>query len=119
MHEMSIAMSIVESSVAAVQDQPELVVAAVYVRVGAMANVVPEALRFAWGPATRGTRLDGARIEIEWVPAVASCAACAREVTLPGVIMKCPSCGGPTPDLVQGRELEITNLEVADEAAHA
>lgn len=119
MHEMSIAMQIVETSVAALADHADDVVASVHIRVGAMSNVVPEALQFAWDAATRGTRLDGASLVIEWVPAVVSCEACGQEVELPGMLMKCPSCDSLVTTLVQGRELEIMNLELTDETTHA
>ena len=53
MHEMSVAMSIVQSVTDATSGDGG-VVSAVSVRVGAMSGVIPEALRFAWKPRRRG-----------------------------------------------------------------
>ena len=63
MHEMSVAMSIVQSVTDAVSSEGG-VVEAVSVRVGAMSGVIPEALTFAWGAASGGTALAEARLEI-------------------------------------------------------
>ena len=65
MHELSIALHIVEL----VEDQlagepPETTVSAVDIRVGEWSSAVPEALQFAWDPATQGTRLQGAALRI-------------------------------------------------------
>lgn len=65
MHELSIALRLVEL----VEEQlageaAETVVTAVDIRIGALSSVVPEALQFAWGPATEGTRLAGAALRI-------------------------------------------------------
>ena len=65
MHELSIALRIVEL----VEDQlagepPGAVVCAVDIRIGDLSSVVPEALQFAWEPATEGTRLQGAALRI-------------------------------------------------------
>lgn len=65
MHELSIALRLVEL----VEEQlagepPATTVAAVAIRVGDRSSVVPEALQFAWGPATDGTRLQGAALRI-------------------------------------------------------
>ena len=65
MHELSIALRIVEL----VEEQlagepPNTTVSAVDIRIGALSSVVPEALQFAWGPATDGTRLTGAALRI-------------------------------------------------------
>lgn len=114
MHELSIAIRIVESVTEALTHEPDATVDAVRIRVGALSNVVPEALRFAWGETTRGTRLDGARLDIEEVAAAAWCATCNAERELPGFAMKCPVCGSPTPQVVRGRELDILSLELTD-----
>ena len=65
MHELSIAMRLVEL----VEDQlkgepPGALVCAVDIRIGDLSSVVPEALQFAWEPATDGTRLAGATLRI-------------------------------------------------------
>ena len=111
MHEMSVAMSIVQSVTDAVSSEGG-VVEAVSVRVGAMSGVIPEALTFAWGAASGGTALAEAQLEIEWVPAVVWCESCAAERELPGMRMVCPTCQARCPQLVRGRELDILSVEM-------
>lgn len=116
MHEMSVAMSIVQSVTDAIEADGG-VVAAVAVRVGAMSGVIPEALRFAWKPASAGTVLDGARLDIEDVAAAVFCPTCDAQRELPGQRMVCPVCKTRCPQLVRGRELDILSVEMAGSPA--
>lgn len=115
MHELSIARSIVET----VEEHPAGTgtrVSGVTVRLGALSGVDPRALEFAFGPATAGTSLAGARLVIEEVGAAVFCPRCRRERELPGIQrLRCPVCRTPTPQIVRGRELEILSLELEEE----
>ena len=65
MHELSIALRLVELVEEQLAAEPlNTTVTAVDIRVGDLSSVVPEALQFAWGPATDGTRLQGAALRI-------------------------------------------------------
>jgi hydrogenase nickel incorporation protein HypA/HybF len=111
MHELSIAMSILDL---AAEEAERLggTVAAIHLRLGPLSGVVPEALRSAYELARAGSGLDQAELVIEVVPLVAFCAACAEERTLPTAALLCPVCGGPTPTIVRGREMEMVALEI-------
>ena len=118
MHELSIATSIVET-VSAIAAEQEATVSAVTVRVGTLSSVVPDALRFAWDVATRGTAVDGAVLHIDEVEAAVWCPECTAEHAIPGGRLRCPVCGTATPRVVRGRELEILSLEINDDIASA
>lgn len=115
MHELSIALSIVD--VAAEQaDRLGVRVVAVRLRLGPLSGVVREALLGSWELAREGTpALAEAALEIEDVPLVVYCSACAGE-RRPASMQHlcCPVCGAPTPSIVSGRELEVSALEVVD-----
>ncbi len=112
MHELSVAISIVQSVTDARGHHGDAdPVATVNVRVGAMSGVIPEALRFAWTPATQGTALADTALRIEFVPAAVECPTCAAVVELPGQRLVCPRCQTRTPRLVRGRELDILSIE--------
>jgi len=117
MHELSIAIRIVEIA----RESTGEAVASVRVRVGARSGVVPEALRFAWGPATAGTPLAGSTLEIDETPAAVWCETCGRERELPpdSPALCCPDCDTPAASLTRGRELEILSLEIHDDASAA
>lgn len=118
MHELSIATSIVET-VGVIAAEQQATVGAVAVRVGALSGVVPDALRFAWDVATRGTAMDGATLNIDEVAAAVWCPSCQAEQAIPGGRLRCPVCGTATPRVVRGRELEILSLEINDDIASA
>ncbi len=59
MHELSIAMSIVEGAVDEAFRIGADKVAAIYLKLGAMSGVVPEALLFSYDLACEGTPLKG------------------------------------------------------------
>lgn len=118
MHELSIAMSLVDEACAELERLGDVRVRALYVRVGALSGVVKEALAFSFELAAEGTALAGARLDIEEVPLVVLCRPCGREQVLARMQpLCCPDCGEPTPDVVRGRELELRALEVTDRAA--
>src|SRR5262245_36592939 len=111
MHELSIAMGIVDVAAEEGERRRSRVVA-VHIKLGPLSGVVPDALRSAFELARDSTPLAGAELVIEEVPVAAFCPACAveREVIFPQ--MSCPVCGAATPGIVRGRELEVTALEI-------
>jgi hydrogenase nickel incorporation protein HypA/HybF len=120
MHELSIALSLVEIASAAAVKADAGPVTAVYLRVGALAGVVCEALEFSFDIATDGTPLAGARLVIEALPLILHCAVCEQDVQPAGpASFRCPRCNTPSANVVQGRELDLVALEfeegVADE----
>ncbi|MCZ7416874.1 MULTISPECIES: hydrogenase maturation nickel metallochaperone HypA [unclassified Streptomyces] len=120
MHELSIATAVVESADEAARRHGATAVESVRLRVGELAGVVPDALRFSFELAAEGTALAGARLLIEDVPARARCARCpdAFAVGSPPRL-ECPDCGGPAAELLTGRELEIAAVTLPEPAAAA
>lgn len=120
MHELGIAVSLVDAACEQLRRLgPEVRVRALHLRVGPLAGVVAEALRFSFDVAAAGTEIAGARLDITAVPLVAWCDRCRAEraiVTAEG--LRCPACGAPTPRIVTGRELEFSALEVDDGGAN-
>jgi hydrogenase nickel incorporation protein HypA/HybF len=113
MHELSIALSIIDTAAEEAERQSAIRVTAVHMRLGPLSGVVKEALLSAYDLAREGTSLSGAELMIEDVPVVAHCPSCAGPRTLTTAYeLLCPDCGTPTPELVSGRELEVVALEV-------
>ena len=112
MHELSIAMSIVELA----QEEAErrgARVNAVHLKLGALSGVVKEALLSSYEMACEDTPLQGSRLVFEEVPVVVFCSNCQERRTLSSVQWFCCSeCGTPTSEIVQGKELEVTALEI-------
>ena len=116
MHELSIAESIIEGAAEESARHPDSRIAVVHLQVGKLSGVVKEALLFSYELACEGTELEGSRLEIEEIAAVVFCTECYAERTLASIQdFRCPVCQTPTPDVIRGRELLITGLEMENE----
>lgn len=118
MHELSIAMSLVDLASEEAERRGNVSIDAVHIRVGPLSGVVKEALTFSFDVAAAGSAIEGAKLVIETVPLVAYCHPCGAErVIATPQHLRCPACGTPTPDIVRGAELELFALEIRDNAA--
>ena len=114
MHEASIALSLIDVASEVLRENGAARASALTVRVGAWSSVVPEALMAAFPACAAGTGLECARLSVVTVPGVGECPVHGR-VTLDVTRgLRCPSCGAPTPTLVQGDELELDEIELAE-----
>lgn len=116
-HELSIAVSLVEAACEKAAELGGVRVEALHLRLGPLSGVVKEALLFSFDLAAEGTEIAGARLEIEDVPILVRCPTCREERRLPSPRLRCPVCGTATPDVIAGRELEFRSLEVSESAA--
>ena len=113
MHELSIALSMVDIATETAEKNGGGKVSVVYLKLGALAGVVKDALLFSWEMASADTLLEGSRLVIEDVPVVVSCSVCEAERKLDSINkFICPVCLEATPSIVQGKELEVTALEI-------
>src|SRR5947209_7361559 len=110
MHELSIALSIVD--LAAEEAERHGRVVAVHLRLGPLSGVVKEALESAYELAREGSPVEGSRLVIEEVPIRIFCDACDAERGASLQEMCCPACGAAPARIVSGRELEVVALEV-------
>lgn len=115
MHELSIAMSILEIVQSACVEAGHDRVEKVRVRIGRASGVMPDALLFAFECARSGTAAAGASLEIEEVPVGGHCRDCASDFTVDEkYVFQCPLCGGSSFKMGTGHELEVIDLEVED-----
>ena len=114
MHELSIAMGIVDAAMDEAR-QRGVQVSAVHLRLGALSGVVKDALLFSYEVACQDTPLAGSRLIVEDVPVAVFCPSCRETRVLDSVqSFRCPKCGTPTMDIRQGKELEVFALEVEE-----
>jgi hydrogenase nickel incorporation protein HypA/HybF len=113
MHELSIAASIVEAVTESASAYPGARVKEVRLRLGALASVVEDSLRFCWQLSTEETPLAGAELVIVAVPVVVHCEGCNADSQIDGVqSFRCAHCGELAGEIRQGRELEIESIEI-------
>jgi hydrogenase nickel incorporation protein HypA/HybF len=112
MHEFAIAEGVVQTAVRHADGRRVMVVS---MRLGALRQVVPETLSFAFELAARGTACEGARLEHELVPCRLRCPSCRVAWTATEPDFRCRTCASPAV-VVSGNELEVQSIEVEDDA---
>jgi hydrogenase nickel incorporation protein HypA/HybF len=112
MHEFSLARGIIETAIRHAEGRP---VTAVGLRVGALRQVVPDTLAFAFELAARDTPCAGARLEQELVLCRLRCPSCELEWTAAEPDFRCSECGSPAA-VLSGDELLIEWITVDDGA---
>jgi hydrogenase nickel incorporation protein HypA/HybF len=115
MHELSIATSMIEMAAEEAARRGGARVHAIHLKLGDLSGVVKEALLFSYEVACQGTPLEGSRLVIEEVPVVVYCQACRAEREIISVQQFCcAACHAPTPQVLHGKELEVTALEIEE-----
>ena len=114
MHELSIAIGMIDRVMEESESRGGLDVEAVHLRLGVFSGVDKHALLFSYELACQDTALEGSRLVIESVPLVVYCPACLGDKNPPSLYqICCPDCFTPTEKIVSGREIEVAFLEVA------
>ena len=117
MHELSIAQNLLEIVEQYVTPERRGAVREVRVRAGRLSGVLPDSLEFCYQAITAGTPLAGSRLKIETVPLRLNCATCDRISEVEEPLFRCPLCEGLQVEVVSGMELQIVDIELAEEAA--
>ena len=112
MHELALMTEAVRMAVATAETAGATRVSALHLRVGTLSGAVPDALQFAFDVVCRGTRAEGATLEIEPVLATCWCATCRAEFACVDFCNECPRCYNVSGELRRGRELEIASVEL-------
>lgn len=107
------AINILELAAAEARKRHCPVVSVIHVRLGPLAGVERVALESAFDNARLSSDLPNARLEIEEVPLTVDCPSCGHEQPARSVsCLECAVCGAASAQIIGGRELEITALEL-------
>jgi hydrogenase nickel incorporation protein HypA/HybF len=118
-HELGLLASVVVAVERTAAGADAVGIEAVGLRVGTLSGALPEALLGAWPIATAGSRLDGARLELEIVQAAIWCPGCVSEQPVDEFYaLICPTCGTPSGNLVRGREFQVRWADLATGDEH-
>lgn len=113
MHELSIAMSIVDTATLEVQKAGAHRVDAIELNIGKMAGIEWEALDFAWPMAVKDSVLAKAERIIHKIEPEAHCTDCGQQYQPTTLYDPCPTCGNPFIDFKAGKELQIKSLTIS------
>jgi hydrogenase nickel incorporation protein HypA/HybF len=113
MHELSIALSILDLASEEAERHGGSSIAAIHLRLGPLSGVAKDALRSAYDLARENSSCSAAELVIEDVPLIVFCPTCNAEREPVSIQERCcPLCGAATPTIVHGQELEVISLEL-------
>lgn len=110
MHELSIAMSIVEIAEENAAMAGVNTVSEIQIEIGNLSGVVDEALEFALEEAVKNTVLKNAQRIIIKIPGKAKCLECYHEFAIDDIFTPCPKCGSFNNDVINGQELRVKSM---------
>ena len=112
MHELAIASEVLSAAGAALEKHGCRLARRLSLRVGELSGVNLESLRFCLETVSKGTALEGAKIELACAPCRVRCRACGAERERSArSAWPCPACESRDMEIVGGRELEVTSME--------
>ena len=114
MHEMGIANSVLEAVRTEVALHPGTYPCKVGVRIGEMAAIDQDALRFCFEAIIQDTDLASLELAIEFCPRRHRCQVCGREFVVRDYDSRCPQCTSLETTCTSGDELELAYLEVEE-----
>lgn len=110
MHEMSLAMNIVDIACTKATEAGGKAIREIEVEVGRLAGVMVESLSFCFSAVTHGTMAEGAGLRIIDIPAEAECMDCGMKFAIDSCWGRCPSCGSWRLTVLRGRELRVLSI---------
>ena len=115
MHELSIAMSILDIAQEEADRHSNAHIEAIHLRLGPLSGVVKQALLSAFELAAEGSGFADCALVIEDVPISVFCATCNGERQVRSMqCFQCVECGTAASDVVHGRELQVSALELSE-----
>ena len=115
MHEMGIAMEIIDIAKASVPaDMQGARIERINLQVGKLSAIVIDSLRFCFDLAVKETPLEGTELEIEELDVVVRCKKCQTRWTVTEPVFICKACQSGDIEIITGRELEIKSIEIED-----
>jgi hydrogenase nickel incorporation protein HypA/HybF len=112
MHEMSLAEGVLQIIEDSAKEQHFSRVKSVWLEIGQLSSVEPDAMRFCFDAVVRGSLAEGAKLEIVIVDGGGQCMNCGQTVQIAQVHDACPACGGYPVNPTAGTDMRITELEV-------
>jgi len=114
MHELSIAQNIVEIIQQRIPELEWNQVTAVRVRIGAVAGIVPDSLKFSFQAITAESALCNAQLSTERVPFRVHCRTCNTNTENEDGFAMCGECESTDIQILSGIELHIVEIELEE-----
>lgn len=113
MHELSIAISIVDIAEKETAKVNAKKVDVIELEIGTLAGIEIDSLDFVWSSAVKDTVLENAIKKINIIHGAAKCSDCETIFKLDNIYEACPNCMSYLKDIIKGKELLVKSLEVS------
>ena len=114
MHELSIAQNIVEIIQQRIPKSEWKQVAAVRVKIGAVAGIVPDSLKFSFQAITAESALCNAQLITEHIPFRVHCRTCNTTTENEDGFAMCGECESTDIQVLSGTELHVVEIELEE-----
>ncbi len=112
MHEISLCENLLQVLESEAVKQCYNKVKTVWIEVGDLSCVQPDAMLFAFNVITRDSLAEGAELKIISIPGTAWCDECKAKVVVKYRFDECLHCGNPLLEADSGGDMRIKELEV-------
>jgi hydrogenase nickel incorporation protein HypA/HybF len=116
MHELGIAEAVLTAVRAEGARFPDARPIRVGLKIGELAGIDEDALRFCFEAIVKGTDLESLRLEVEHCPRRHKCLQCGHEFVVREYEYQCPQCAGDRSECISGAELDLAFVEVEEHA---
>jgi hydrogenase nickel incorporation protein HypA/HybF len=110
MHEMSIALSIIDIVKDYAEKENAKEVKEIELEVGTLSGIEFEALEFALTVSLKNTLIENSKININKIQAKSVCLDCENEFDALHLFDNCPKCSSNNTKLIKGKELQVKSL---------
>jgi hydrogenase nickel incorporation protein HypA/HybF len=112
MHELSLAMSVVDEVGQILAREKASQVLCISLSIGELSGVEREPFEFCFPFAAQGTPLEHAQLKIDTVKTAVLCGDCGKKSTPDFPMLVCAQCDSSNIKIVAGQDFLITSLEV-------
>ncbi len=113
MHELSVAIGIVNIAEKETQKANKKNVELIELEIGALSGVELDSLEYVWNVAVKGKGLEKDKKKIDYIEGKAKCLECETIFEVEKVYDNCPKCKSYFKDILKGKELRVISLEVS------
>ncbi len=112
MHEMTIAMNIVDIICHKANEEKAFKVNSIELEIGELSGIMIDSLEFCFEAACKNTIVDGAELKIHKIEAEAFCKSCKNIFIMESDFSPCPTCNDFNFELKKGKELSIKSFNI-------
>ena len=112
MHEMSIALNILQIATENAAQENAKHINQVEIAVGRLSGVLADSLKFCFDVAKKDTLAMNAKLDIIDISGKGQCLSCESEFDIESLFSPCPNCGNISINILKGKELSIKSIIV-------